>query len=45
MKVSKPFEVENSTVDADGGPSEKRVAIDLKNIQESLTWWQWPYGV
>ena len=45
MKVSKPFEVENSTVDADGGPSEKRVAIDLKNHSGKLTFWQWPYGV
>ena len=45
MKISKPFEPENSTVDADGGASEKRVAINLKNHSGKLTFWQWPYGV
>ena len=45
MKISKPFEPDNSAVDADGGPSEKRVAIDLKNHSGKLTFWQWPYGV
>ena len=45
MKISKPFEPENSNVDADGGPSEKRVAINLKNHSGKLTFWQWPYGV
>jgi len=45
MKISKPFEPDNSAVDADGGPSEKRVAIDLKNHSGKLTFWQWPYGI